>query len=59
MMNEIEKCAVEYLYHTMDHTFARIVINSANKELRGVAHAVIKNNLLKRQKRMNRMRTKR
>ena len=57
MMNKIEMCAVEYLYHTMDHTFAKAVVNSANKELRDVARAVIKSILLKRQKRMNRMRT--
>ena len=38
-------CAVEYLYRTRDCDFAREVINSANKELRSVAHAVITNRL--------------
>ena len=48
MMNKIEMCAVEYLYHTQDHEFAKIAVNSVNKELSGVAYAVIK--LLKKTK---------
>ena len=43
-------CAVEYLYRTLDHAFAKIVVNSANKELSGVAHAVINNKLVKKVK---------
>ena len=42
-MNKIEMCAVEYLYHTRDCKFAKMVINSVNKELSSVAHAVITN----------------
>ena len=57
-MNKIEMCAVEYLYHTLDHEFAQIAVNSVNKELSGVAHAVINNELVKRSKRMNRRRAK-
>ena len=53
MMNKIEMCAVEYLYHTRDYEFAEIAVNSVNKELSGVAHAVINNKLIKRPKRMN------
>ena len=51
-MNKIEMCAVEYLYHTRDCNFAKMMINSANKELKSVAHAVITNRL-KMPKRMN------
>ena len=50
MMNKIEMCAVEYLYHTRDHEFAKIAVNSVNKELSGVAFAVINNKLLKKAK---------
>ena len=53
MMNKIEMCAVEYLYGTQDYEFAEIAVNSVNKELSGVAHAVINNELIKRPKRMN------
>ena len=48
-MNKIEMCAVEYLYRTRDCDFAREVIKSSNKELSGVAHAVIKTIFLKHQ----------
>ena len=58
MMNKIEMCAVEYLYHTLDKEFAKIAVNSVNKELSGVAHAVINNTLVKRSKRMNMRRAK-
>ena len=51
-MNKIEMCAVEYLYRTRNCEFAKIVVNSTNKELSGVAHAVI-TNALKRPKWMN------
>ena len=44
-MNKIEMCAVEYLYHKRDCNFAKMVINSANKELKSVAYAVITNRL--------------
>ena len=49
-MNKIEMCAVEYLYHTRDLEFAKIAVNSVNKELSGVAYAVINNKLLKKAK---------
>ena len=40
-MNKIEMCAVEYLNHTRDCQFAKMVINSTNKELKSIAHEVI------------------
>ena len=50
MMNKIEMCAVEYLYHTLDNAFAKRVVNSINKELSGVARAVINKKLVKKVK---------
>ena len=49
MMNKIEKCAMEYLYHTRDCEFAEMLVNSlnyVNEELIIVARGII-NDFLK------------
>lgn len=47
MMNKIERCAVEYLYNTRDCKFAKMLVNSANSELSGIARAIVENESLK------------
>ena len=52
-MNKIEMCAVEYLYRTGDCKFAKKVATATNKELSGVARAILKNIFFKKPKRMH------
>ena len=47
MMNKIERCAVEYLYRSGDCKFAKMLVNSANGELNGIAHAFVENEFKK------------
>ena len=52
-MNKIEACAVEYLYHSRDRKFAKMLVNSTNGELSSIANAVVENNNLKSPKWMH------
>jgi len=44
MMNNIESCAVDYLYRTRDCEFAKRVVNATNGELSDVARMIVENN---------------
>ena len=53
MMNKIEMCAVEYLYHNRDCEFAKTLVNSSNGELSSIARAIVKNHFLRSPKWMD------
>ena len=48
-------CAVEYLYRNRDCEFAKLLVDSANRELSSIARAVVENasDFLKTPKWMN------